>query len=140
MGAQRRMGFLVVFNEGEGSYREAIRLLADLKRTYLQEQAAPPIIFLVWNMSELAGVGDLEDDPQPQQLVEQLRRDGVYNIEFVQVSALELRKVKNLFRRMLVKIREKSQSWQRVPNDGERRRLSTTERAAESTADNAWMK
>lgn len=112
-----RMSFLIVFDTGdEQSFMEAIRVHSKLlealqkERDILGKSLAPevsPVIFLVGNKAD-RGVARME---YIQADAKQYAADKGIEDQLFFVSALELKKVKELFRKVLRKVHERQVLW-----------------------------
>jgi len=109
--SKRRMGYLIVYDcQDDQSYDEAIELLKRILQLCKKKQ---PVIFLVANKLDTAsGTKHIQMRSSAKQFVEKTsmlsRKQSGEVIRYQEVSATDMKKVRSLFRRMLLAVKDSS--------------------------------
>lgn len=141
--SKRRMGFFVVFDCQDATSRaDAFKLLEKLLKKISDSKKAkdkPPLICLVASKVDMVSNKESEiiRSAAEHKLEELNRSRGDQPITFEMISATELRKVKAMFRRMLMSIKKSTNLWKtpKQANDGGWFNLSPTKGSPNKQAD-----
>jgi len=117
-----RMGFMLVFDANdEESLREAMRIHSCLESVLHHQKArTEPVVFLVANQADLDPSGS-----EFKRIGREARRYAEERrIHFAETSALELRRVRRLFRDILVQIQARPALWRPPETEAASRRAA----------------